>query len=158
MIEENSFRFLPLGTFVKLKDRGDKIFVVVARALQKGNQGIYVKYRLAEHPDGDKPNARLPIVADDQVVEIVHEGYKNKDDDNFLEDIIEKAKQAQQSKIPVEEIPEPNFTISLDTSNTVQNLTATSKTLSHIQASDSLNDSEERLKKDPFYKFKKEMN
>lgn len=49
-------------------------------------------------------------------------------------------------------------TYSLDTSNTVQNLTATSKTLSHIQASDSLNDSEERLKKDPFYKFKKEMN
>lgn len=151
MSEEKQFRFLPLGTFVKVAKRGDKIYMIVARALTKNKEGNpRSNYRLAEHPKGYGKDDILLMATDVDVVEVIQEGYSDESDKEFLKDKLERLKEAPVvvPKEEIEEIPEPDFTQLLDMGNTVK----ASSTKS--DGSQEQGDSVQKLKKDPFYKFK----
>lgn len=150
MDEEKQFRFLPLGTFVKVAKRGDKIYMIVARALTKNQEGNpRSNYRLAEHPKGYGKNDILFMATDMDVVEVIQEGYSDESDKEFLEDKLESLKKAP-AVVPkeVDEIPEPDFTKLLDMGKTIKAFSTKS------DVSQEQGDSAQRLKKDPFYKFK----
>lgn len=147
MNEEKQFRFLPLGTFVKVAKRGDQIYMIVARALTKDQEGNpRSNYRLAEHPKGDA----LFMATDMDVVEVIHEGYSDESDQELLEDKLERLKEAPAvvPKKEVDEIPEPDFTKLLDKGKAIK-ASSIKSDISQEQG-----DSVQKLKKDPFYKFK----
>lgn len=151
MNEEKQFRFLPLGTFVKVAKRGDQIYMIVARALTKNQEGKpRSNYRLVEHPKGDGRGNNLFMATDMDVVEIIQEGYSDESDKKFLEDKLERLKEvpAVVPKEEIEEIPEPNFTQLLDMGKTIK-ASSTKSDVNHEQGG-----SAQKLKKDPFYKFK----
>jgi hypothetical protein len=151
---EHDFRFLPLGSFITLNDHANQIFIIVARALQKSDQKFCVRYRVAQYPDGDKPGMQLPIVADEQVVEIIQQGYTSDADTLFLQDKIRQVEHYRQPE-PREEIPEPDFTIPVHTSGNISKAGTVNGT-SNTQTSQAAHDDMERLRKNPFYKFEKE--
>lgn len=151
MKEEKQFRFLPLGTFVKVAKRGDQIYMVVARALTKDKEGNpRSNYRLAEHPKGDVKGATLFMATDMDVVEVIQEGYSDESDQGLLEDKLERLKEAPAvvPKKEVNEIPEPDFTKFLDMGKTIKDSST------ECNVSQGQEDSVERLENDPFYKFK----
>ncbi|MDR0299598.1 MAG: DUF4176 domain-containing protein [Streptococcaceae bacterium] len=149
MTEEKGFRFLPLGTFIKVKNQKDKIFIIVARALQKDEERIFAKYRLAEHPGGAKPKSELLIVPDDEVSEILHQGFENEADVDFLTDITEKVNQSVLAPPKQEDdIPEPDLTIDLSLP-----VTSTSGNVNEV-AKESSEEEAKKLEEDPFYKFR----
>jgi hypothetical protein len=145
---EHDFRFLPLGSFITLKDHANQIFIIVARAVVKNESSILSStYRLAEYPLGDTPDSKPLFARDSQVVAIIHEGYSDKLDEEFLESTINEAKTraSVKAKPVVEDIIEPNFTQLLDTGKiTVQTATITS-TDQEVSVG--------KLRKEPFYKF-----
>jgi len=137
-------RFLPLGSAVTLKGEGEQIFIITARAITLEGGEHKSNYKLVKYPEGDIKGARPVMIKDDDVESVVHEGYSDEIDETFLQGKIIAAEK-QTIRKPVEEIPEPDFTNLLD---------------KYIPASQiaSEQDSEaelERLRKDPFYKFKK---
>lgn len=153
--KQSNFRFLPLGTFIKVKKQEETIFMIVARALKTDKMEISAQYRIAEHPEGDRDKTKPVIILDDDIVEIVHKGFESEADDSFLKDLREKVNASLENAQPKEkeEIPEPDFTIDLSQPVVINDPNTTGQSQEVQKASE---DDLQKLEEDPFYKFRVE--
>ena len=85
---------LGLGSIILVDDSLDKVskkFVIIARAIKKGDKdNILARYRVAPHPFGDVPSQEILTVNEDQIKEVIFEGYLDDSDDNFVSDLVGK--------------------------------------------------------------------
>ncbi|EGO2826332.1 DUF4176 domain-containing protein [Enterococcus faecalis] len=135
MSEELSTPFLALGSVIRLNEgiHGAMLFFIVARAIAKNNDGkIISRYKVAPHPFGDVPTENVFSIRHDEISEVVFEGYTNEIDNKFLESLITKMTNAKDIPVaqPTAQVVAPN-------------------------ESEEIVDEKEKLKKDPFYKFRK---
>lgn len=135
MSEELSTPFLALGSVIRLNEEihGAMLFFIVARAIAKNNDGkIISRYKVAPHPFGDVPTENVFSIRHDEISEVVFEGYTNEIDNKFLESLITKMTNAKDIPVaqPTAQVVAPN-------------------------ESEEIDDEKEKLKKDPFYKFRK---
>lgn len=153
--QDEELKFLGLGSVVDV-DSIEKIpdtkYFVIARAVGKDSSGqTILRYRLCPHPMGLTPTTEEEVltVEGKQITEVYLQGYSDEKDDAFLEtflakmsnDIKEITKKQPQTNPPEnskEVVEEKN-----QESVTVQN-EKLEKTKEH-----------EKMKKDPFYKFRK---
>ncbi|MBF8807771.1 MAG: DUF4176 domain-containing protein [Enterococcus lacertideformus] len=132
MREEMSTPFLPLGSILRLEEpETDQIlYVVVARAIAKNEMDkIFSRYKVAPHPFGDVPSQEVFTISADQIAEVIFEGYSDKKDQEFLDDLLLKM---ANGPIIVPEVPESKM----------------------IQEPEPILDETEQLQEDSFYKFR----
>lgn len=148
--KEKSLQFLALGTMVDVEDMDaalDTKYVVVARAVGKNTSGqTILRYRLAPHPAGNTPanQADLLTVEGSKITKIYSEGYRDEKDDIFLEQML--AQMTGDLKKMKTEVKAPPV-------KSTEQAKATSPLPEEKQSSKEKE--EERLRQDPFYKFRK---
>lgn len=83
MIKEH---ILPLGTIVKL-ERGDKGLMIVGRAQLYNNEGTigYFDYSAVLYPEGIRGNDGFIFFNDEDVQEVVFEGYRDEQEKIFAQ-------------------------------------------------------------------------
>ena len=126
-------KFLPLGSMSKLKGTEDDtlLYFVVARAIKKNESDeIVPRYRVAPHPHGDVPTQEVFSIEVTQIVEVLFEGYENERDVDFVEDLIGRM------------------------TNSPKQFTVQKKVETQPEKTPE-EDEKEKLKRDPFYKFRK---
>lgn len=91
MSEDLTTPFLPLGSVLKLKDTTNDTlyYFIVARAIAKnGNGEIVSRYKVAPHPFGDIPTQEVFSIEVEQIMEVLFEGFSDKTDGEFLENLL----------------------------------------------------------------------
>ncbi|NAA54089.1 DUF4176 domain-containing protein [Enterococcus faecalis] len=91
MSEDLTTPFLPLGSVLKLKDTlNDTLYYfIVARAIAKnGNGEIVSRYKVAPYPFGDVPTQEVFSIEVEQIIEVLFEGFSDKKDEEFLENLL----------------------------------------------------------------------
>jgi hypothetical protein len=91
MSEDLTTPFLPLGSVLKLKDTlNDTLYYfIVARAIAKnGNGEIVSRYKVAPYPFGDIPTQEVFSIEVEQIIEVLFEGFSDKTDEEFLENLL----------------------------------------------------------------------
>ncbi|MBF0777456.1 DUF4176 domain-containing protein [Streptococcus cuniculi] len=127
--------FLPLGTVVTLVDTMEfepehSTYFIVARAIIKNSEEeIVPRYRVAPHPYGDIPSQEILSINADEIEDILFKGFENAEDEAFVNMLLDKMK---------------NY-VSNPTQGSLQKPDQPQKKVVSEQ---------ERLAKDPFYKFK----
>lgn len=141
MSEKLTTPFLPLGSMVYLEDKdayGTMLFLIVARAIARNEHGeVTSRYKVAPHPFGDIPSEQIFSIKASDISEVVYEGFSNEVDRQFLEGLIGQMTNAKSNPTPPQTksttIPEPQ----------------------EVEEIESEEDEKEKLKADPFYKFRK---
>lgn len=133
----------------------DTKYVVFARAVGKNSDGeTILRYMLAPHPFGDVPKQKDNIltVEGSQITKVHVEGYVDKKDDQFLEElfvsigqIISKASNNSATPPPPQEDEESKKAAQL------------AKEKTEKEEAERLEQERERLRRDPFYKFRKKV-
>lgn len=138
-MEQLSTAFLPLGSMVRLDNEeiyGTRLYLVVARAIAKNEQGkIISRYKVAPHPFGYIPSEEIFSIEFGDILDVVFEGYSNETDSQFLEELIRRMTNAMANQ-----------------ASSVEKMTPEPQKAEEIQ--DEYED--EKLKEDPFYKFRKQ--
>ena len=107
------------------------LYFVVARAIKKNESDeIVPRYRVAPHPHGDVPTQEVFSIEVTQIVEVLFEGYENERDVDFVEDLIGRM------------------------TNSPKQFTVQKKVETQPEKTPE-EDEKEKLKRDPFYKFRK---
>ncbi|AZV33886.1 hypothetical protein CVT43_05915 [Enterococcus faecalis OG1RF] len=91
MSEDLTTPFLPLGSVLKLKDTTNDTlyYFIVARAIAKnGNGEIVSRYKVAPHPFRDIPTQEVFSIEVEQIIEVLFEGFSDKTDEEFLENLL----------------------------------------------------------------------
>ncbi|EPI09171.1 DUF4176 domain-containing protein [Enterococcus faecalis] len=136
MSEKLTTPFLPLGSMVYLEDKdayGTMLFLIVARAIASNEHGeIISRYKVAPHPFGDIPSEQIFSIKSGDISEVVFEGFSNEDDNQFLEDLIGQMTNAKSNPT---------------TPQTKSTVIPESQEVEEVE--------KEKLKADPFYKFRK---
>ncbi|MFC4652341.1 DUF4176 domain-containing protein [Lactococcus nasutitermitis] len=151
MSEENEkkLKFLGLGTMVEVENTAalpDTKYVVIARAVGKNREGeTILRYRLAPHPFGDVSANQGDIltVEESEITNTYVEGYRDKKDDDFLDDMMKQMTGALKEVKTTEKAVIP-----------IKDVEVKEKILVVEQHFD-INKEQEMLKQDPFYKFRK---
>ena len=76
---------------LKLKDTTNDTlyYFIVARAIAKnGNGEIVSRYKVAPHPFGDIPTQEVFSIEVEQIIEVLFEGFSDKTDEEFLENLL----------------------------------------------------------------------
>jgi hypothetical protein len=123
--------FLSLGSILKLKDTEDDtlLYVVIARAIMENeDEEIVPRYRVVAHPQGVVPTQEVLTINATQITEVIFEGYSDDSDTQLLKGLLDMVENDVESANK-EEVEE-------DTSEEPEL------------------DEAERLKIDPFYKFR----
>lgn len=123
-------RLIPLGSAVRLKNEEEdtKVYVVIGRAFMDAQTS---GYQTVAYPHGYGEKYRIHVFRE-QELEVVLEGYSSdKEEATFIQERLAEMKERQKNP--------PSQSTSHETEERQE------KTLSH----------EERLKEDPFYKFRK---
>lgn len=92
-MKKEDMRLLGLGSILKAQTAettDGALYVVVARALLPEGEGFTARYRVAPHPFGDAADQTLLVVREDEIREVVFEGYLDGADQAFLEDLVAK--------------------------------------------------------------------
>jgi hypothetical protein len=144
--ETKGLKFLGLGSMVDVNDMDalpDTKYVVIARGVGKNSSGQRIlRYRLAPHPIGITPDNqdKLLTVEEAAITQVFSEGYRDEEDDAFLDGILEKLsgssveKRASNRSATTEEVQAPVAT--------------------KVSEDEKLAEEQEKLKQDPFYKFR----
>ena len=132
MIENLTTPFLPLGTILQISeaDYKEQLYFVVARAITKlDSDEIVSRYRIAPHPYGDTPSQEILSINSEQITKVIFEGYKNQQDEEFLEELLKK-------------MLEQSHEIETDEENRYEEVIET------------VMDDEIKLEEDPFFRFR----
>lgn len=108
MSEDLTTPFLPLGSVLKLKDTTNDTlyYFIVARAIAKnGNGEIVSRYKVAPHPFGDIPTQEVFSIEVEQIIEVLFEGFSDKTDEEFLENLLSQMNGSAES-FPKDSEPE----------------------------------------------------
>lgn len=92
-MKKEDIRLLGLGSILKAQTAETTdgvLYVVVARALLPEGGGFTARYRVAPHPFGDAADQTLLVVREDEIREVVFEGYLDTVDEAFIQDLIAK--------------------------------------------------------------------
>lgn len=138
--KEEKLQFLGLGSVVEIEHMDaltDTLYFIVARAVGKDSSGqTILRYQVAPHPDGATPSQQIVTLAETDIIKVIHEGYQDNKDDSFLTALLEKM--AGAPPLPTKE--------KVETSESKKTEVKPPK----------VEDEKEILKRDPFYKFKRE--
>lgn len=141
--KDEKLQFLGLGSMVEIDHMdalADTLYTIVARAVGKDGDGkTILRYQVAPHPQGDTPSQNIITLSESSIRKVVHEGYRDDRDDSFLLNMLEKM--AGAPALPPKEKKES--IVSKDTE------------LKAIVVHPKIDDEQELLKRDPFYKFRK---
>ena len=92
---ESTLKFLPLGSVLRVEEPEDtsKLYLVIARAIAKNESDeVFSRYKLAPHPFGDVPSQEMVTINENQISEVVFEGYSNQQDQEFLKELHHRQK------------------------------------------------------------------
>jgi len=156
--------FLGLGSMVDVDDMdalADTKYVVIARAVGKNSAGgVILRYRLAPHPSGITPSNADEIltVEGSKITHIYTKGYVDEKDDVFLST---KLQELTGSKVNAKAITQPkpsNSKITEETTASTSGQTSptTQASLGASVPETVVQQADEKLKIDPFYKFRKQ--
>lgn len=78
---------LPLGSVIYLEEGNQKIMIVgrgVVYEDEETGESVFVDYMGCPYPEGIDPNQTI-FFNEENVDEVIYEGYKGKEEDRFLE-------------------------------------------------------------------------
>ena len=95
---------LGLGSIVRLNNESvSGLFVVLARgAYRPDNEkdAVVPRYLVGPHPYGEAPDRETFPILDDEVQEVVFEGYTDTADVAFLEDLLDQMEHGRRQVVP----------------------------------------------------------
>lgn len=132
----SDIKVLALGSAVQLKD-DDTIYIIVSRGFRKQGSMIVNGYVGVPHPFGQNNKYKNTVFTDDDVLNVIQQGYEDKNDSIFIDNQRQKA------------IDTPENPIKQNTGLDEKNISRSAEKRLRL-------DSSEQRENDPFYIFKHE--
>lgn len=104
-------KLLPLGSAVTIED-DDVTYIIIARGFRKSPDGFLAGYKGAPHPHGAGSGVKEVVISQTQIIEVVHRGWENPEDEVYRKERLEAAKAPPVTSPPV---AEPDLTVNPST-------------------------------------------
>ncbi len=75
---------LPIGTVVMLKKGNKKLMIIGVKQMEAGNPDVVYDYIGVIYPEGYLGENAVFLFNHDAILDVVHEGYKNPEFDDFV--------------------------------------------------------------------------